>query len=340
MSMAAETIYFKEKLNTDPSYTDPTMIGNGYVYQYIEYYNQDADNKIRNGHGLTFWDYYGDPLPNYSLAYLFGQYLATHSINGSGIFKLILDDMLSNNIRDYRAVEAAAAQTIPGIGSWDELLKYWATANFANTPRGLYGYQNAFKLTPHSPTGNSVEVHTGGIVYRKIDGAWSSPNNAGPDMRFYSLTAREPSFSTTTTTAPGAGPCPAAFILGEHSEEIRLIKRFENNTLLKTEKGKKLIAVYYQYSNELLSMFLRDTELRTAVHKLLIDLMPYLTASLHGDTMIMHKSARETINTVCDKIFSLSGPEMQKALRELKRDFNEGRLFRELHINISLECSR
>lgn len=337
MSTAAETVYFKEKLKNDPSFTDPTMIGDGYVYQYVEYYNQDGDGKIRNGHGLAYWDYYGDPLPNYSLAYLFGQYLAIHSANGSAVFKLILDEMIADNIRDYRAVEAAAAQTITGIGSWDELLKYWAIANFANTPGGLYGYRNAFALTPHSPTGSRVDVHNGGIVYRKTEGAWSTPDDAGPDMRFYGFTAAGLAVSTTTTTTAGITPCPATLLLGESSEELHHIRRFQNNILPKTERGEKLTALYYQYSHELFSMFTGDNELRTAVHNLLLDLMPYLTGALQGDSMVMGKSTRGNTNIVFDKILSLSGPEMRKTVLELKRDFNEGKLFRQMQINISFE---
>ena len=75
MAMACETMYFKEKLRSDPQYTHETMLDGGYLEDKIRYYNRDSDNLIRNGRGLTYWDYYGETYPNYTLAYLFGQYL-------------------------------------------------------------------------------------------------------------------------------------------------------------------------------------------------------------------------------------------------------------------------
>lgn len=54
--MAAEQIYTGAPLNDR-----------------IDYYNEDAD--ITKGHSLLYWDYEGDTLANYSLSYLFMEYL-------------------------------------------------------------------------------------------------------------------------------------------------------------------------------------------------------------------------------------------------------------------------
>lgn len=65
----------------------------------IDYYNYS--NSISKGHSLLYWDYDGDTLANYSLSYLFGQYVKLQANKGNDIFKEILKD--SNN--DYKAVE-------------------------------------------------------------------------------------------------------------------------------------------------------------------------------------------------------------------------------------------
>ena len=60
MAMAAETMYFKEKLYADPSFSHSDMLTGGYLRGRIEYYSQDSSYSIRNGHGLTYWDNLGD----------------------------------------------------------------------------------------------------------------------------------------------------------------------------------------------------------------------------------------------------------------------------------------
>jgi hypothetical protein len=199
MSMASETMYFKKKLSDNPSYTHEGMAPGGYLLDRISYYNRDPQNTIRDGHGLAYWDRNGDVYANYALAYLFGQYLAQHANNGQGIFKEILDYMLQNAVFDYRAVVNVSKQRIGGIGSWEDLLKNWAIANILNQPSGLFGYKNAFTLTPHGPTASLVNMHNSGIVYRKIDSGCPSPVGAGADIRYFCFNAHD---TPPTTTIP------------------------------------------------------------------------------------------------------------------------------------------
>ena len=227
MSMAAETIYFKEKLSQNPSYTSPKMTGAGYLGSRIDYYNDDPQSSIRNGHGLTIWDNQGDVIANYSLAYLFGQYLSIQSTSGDAIFKEILNYMVANTVFDFNAVTAVASQKMAGIASWKELLKDWAVANMANEPAGLYGYKGHFTLTPHGPTADTANIHNGGVVYRTISGAVTTPAGAGSSMRFFTYangtvtdlplppgasdTTTTAGGGTNTTTTTGASNCPDGY---------------------------------------------------------------------------------------------------------------------------------
>jgi hypothetical protein len=210
MSMAAETMYFKKKLSQNPSYTFPGMLGAGYLKSRINYYNDDPQQSIRNGHGLSFWDNQGDTIANYSLSYLFGQYLSIHSTSGDAIFKEILNYMVANTVFDFNTVSAVVSQKIPGIASWKELLKHWAVANMANEPAGLYGYKGHFVLTPHGPAADTANIHNGGAVYRTISGSVTTPAGAGSSMRFFAYAngtvtdlPLPPGASDTTTTAGG-----------------------------------------------------------------------------------------------------------------------------------------
>ena len=71
LSMAAEQIYSGQGLSNR-----------------INYYN--VSSSIQNGHSLLYWDNSGDVLSNYSLSYLFGQYIKVQANQGDRIFKEIL----------------------------------------------------------------------------------------------------------------------------------------------------------------------------------------------------------------------------------------------------------
>jgi hypothetical protein len=202
MSMAAETMYFKNKLADNPSYTHEGMAAGGYLDDRIRYYNKDPKSSIRNGHGLTYWNDNGDVFSNYSLAYIFGQYLNLQSSSGQGIYKEILNYMTANSVYDYRAVEGVAKQRLPGIASWEDLIRSWAIANMLNQPGGLYGYKGAFSLTPHGPTSAHVTMHSGGVVYRIVNGSWIRPADAGTNIKYYGFSSGEVP-STSTTVPPG-----------------------------------------------------------------------------------------------------------------------------------------
>ncbi len=200
MAMASETMYFKEKLDNNPSYTHSDMQGDGFLASRIAYYSQDLNSSIKNGHGLTFWDNYGDVLANYALSYLFGQYLAAQASSGQGIFKDILNYMLTNGLNDYRAVAGIAQSRLSGVSSWEDLLKNWAIANFLNLSSGPYGYGGAFSLTAQGPTSSKINISNGGVVYREVGGAWSAPSDAGSAIEVYGFDD-DGAAGTTTTTA-------------------------------------------------------------------------------------------------------------------------------------------
>lgn len=204
MAMAAETMYFKEKLRLNPSFTHPDMLPGGYLSGRIEYYNQDPGSSIRNGHGLTYWNNNGDVYANYTLSYLFGQYLSLHAANGQAIFKSILDYMIANSVTDYQAVAGAAVSSISGIATWEDILKNWAAANLVNKSSGLAGYKGAFTLTAHGPTSNPAYIYNSGIVYRQIYSTWTPPTDAGANIRYYVFDDSGNFTGTTTSTTPAS----------------------------------------------------------------------------------------------------------------------------------------
>ena len=118
LSMAAEQIYSGQGLSDR-----------------IDYYN--VSSSIQNGHSLLYWDDDGDVLSNYSLSYLFGQYIKVQANQGDRIFKEILAD--PNN--DYKAVENVAKKYIDPNMTFGKLMTNFRIALLLKEPTGLYGFK-------------------------------------------------------------------------------------------------------------------------------------------------------------------------------------------------------
>jgi len=325
MSLVSETMYYQEKLRENPAFTSSEVEGNGYMSNRILYYNLDQQNSIRNGHGLTYWDTNGVVLANYSLSYLFGIYLATHSSSGYDIFKQILDYMVANKVYDYQAVAAVAVQQIAGITSWEDLLKNWAIANMANQPSGLFGYKGSFVLTPHGPAFARANLNCGGVVYRTVSGEVSAPAGAGPDVRFFDANGN--------ALQGSGGPCPSSLILGETSSESMRLRNFRDTVLQATPAGAQLVATYYRHAPELVGLLLLDDTLADQVKDLLTDILPSVDSAIKGRTFAVSTATEERIHAVCDRIARKAGPELRDTIERLREDFMTGKLVADLGLS-------
>ncbi|MCX8043462.1 MAG: hypothetical protein N3B18_04975 [Desulfobacterota bacterium] len=324
MSMATETMYFQEKIRENPFFSVDEVEGNGYLAYRLLYYNRDARNSIRNGHGLTYWDNNGDTLANYSLSYLFGMYLVTHASNGFGIFKQILDYMVTNKIYNFQAVAAVASQRIDGISSWEDLLKSFVIANMANQPTGLFGYKGNFILTPHGPTMPNVRINCGGAVYRSVTGEVSTPAGAGPNIRF---------FDDSGNPLPGGGgACPASVALGEGTNENNTLRMFRDSILRKTPEGSALIEGYYRFAPEVASLLLQDQSLKQQVRNLLIELQPALRTAIKTKRCSITSHIEKQLDIVCDYLLQKASPELCAFIEKVQYDFVTGRLFEKIGI--------
>ena len=160
--------------------------GDDVLYGRIAYYNQDPENVITNGHPLVSWDPNSDDtvLANYSLSYLFMQYLAI-AAGDTGIF----EEIINQPDEDYRAVVAVAKAH--GIAdSFPELLVKWASANYLNRSSGPYGYggKAGFNLTAHLTAQGTASLGPGAIIYKSSPGgSFTASTDTSPFIAFAGL---------------------------------------------------------------------------------------------------------------------------------------------------------
>ncbi|MGG7619607.1 Ig-like domain-containing protein [Bacillus coreaensis] len=126
----------------------------------VDYYNMS--NSVTNGHSLLYWGHNGDVLSNYSLSYLFGQYIKKQAGIGDRVFKEITMD--PNN--DYRAVENIVKKYIDPNMTFGQFMTNFRIALLLNEPTGLYGFKN-------DPFFDSVEkkIYSGSSGYLNGGGA-------------------------------------------------------------------------------------------------------------------------------------------------------------------------
>lgn len=141
---------------------------NGYLYT-TDSESQYSNKYIRNGHPLCLWyeDTYHS-LANYSLSYLFIQYLRIHSDSGTGIYKKILE----NNNSSYLGLTEVMLTENDEFTDFPTILKYWRIANILQKSSGLYGYgddASKFKLNTYEPNKTVNFLYPGGSIYYKGD---------------------------------------------------------------------------------------------------------------------------------------------------------------------------
>jgi large repetitive protein len=156
----------------------------------VDYYN--AATSITNGHSLLYWDDYGDTLSNYSLSYLFGQYIKIQTGQGDRIFKEILNDP-SN---DYKAIENVAKKYISPSMTFGKLMTNFRIALLFKEPSGIYGFKgdpffNALEEKIY--TGSSQNLRGGGAVvttFNSKDG-FTIPTSKGPNITYSTFNMEE-----------------------------------------------------------------------------------------------------------------------------------------------------
>lgn len=168
-SMAAEHIY------------------SGPIQDRIDYYN--SSSYIQNGHSLTIWSRNGDTLSNYSLSYLFGQYLNEQSSIKDGVYKAILDYQGT----PYDALQNAIHKYVSPTKSVGEFMTDFRVALVKRDQSGKYslGHESEFQsLNTLYADRVPAMLRPQGSVAIKVDdlAKFTPPVNKGEDVTYTKVT--------------------------------------------------------------------------------------------------------------------------------------------------------
>ncbi len=155
----------------------------------IDYYN--SSYSVTNGHSLLYWDEYGDVLANYSLSYLFMQYVKVQSKQGDAIFKEIISDP-SNS---YKAVEKAAKKYMDPKLTFGKLMTDFRAALLLKEKSGKYGFNSEpgfSAIRPRIYKGSTANLRGGGAVVKEATGTETIPTSKGKNITYTFFGPGEP----------------------------------------------------------------------------------------------------------------------------------------------------
>ncbi|OCA88888.1 hypothetical protein A8F95_05515 [Bacillus wudalianchiensis] len=190
---ANRDLYIEE--NYDEEYNDSFMdiwlneglsvaaehVYNGPQLDWIEYYNRSES--IPAGHSLLNWEYDGDVRSNYSLSYLFLQYLRIQSGQGTAIYKELINDEDGN----YKAVEKMIHKYIDPDMSFGEFMTAFRAALVLKAPEVLYGFkgEEGFDLlSVREDSKGTISLRGGGAILKPIDSEITEPADKGKDVKY------------------------------------------------------------------------------------------------------------------------------------------------------------
>jgi hypothetical protein len=151
----------------------------GVLTSRISYYNKSSN--IKNGHSLLYWGDNGDTLANYSLSYLFLQYIRTQT-GSNNVFK----DILLDNKNDSEAVTNALSKY--GISkAFGDLMTDFRLALLIKDSSGPYGFNgdSSFSnLSTQLYTGSAKDIRGGTAFFKAIDGSYEDPGDSGSSIQY------------------------------------------------------------------------------------------------------------------------------------------------------------
>ncbi len=156
----------------------------GFAKHYRDYFNYSTS--IRNGQSLIFFDWGNDSTANYTLSYLFFQYVRLQAGQGPQIYKEVIED--ENN--DYKAIENVVKKYVDPEMTFGEFMTSFRLALLLNEEEGLYGFnsEDGFEtLKPGFYEGKGFEMRSAGAVYVKIDGEFEAPEDKGDNIKYVGI---------------------------------------------------------------------------------------------------------------------------------------------------------
>jgi hypothetical protein len=121
-------------------------------------------------------------------------------------------------------------------------------------------------------------------------------------------------FSTSSRT----GSCPVEFIAGINSTTTEALRRFRDDVLVKTPVGRHCVNLFYRYSPEIISVFIKNPEIMEAAQKTLKEMMPCINRIIDNSNTLDSCQVPDSIFDLLDLISSRAGSGLKHETGKIK----------------------
>lgn len=163
----------------------------------IDIYNSDNYNLIKNG--LSLLDWQGE-LENYSLSYLFSQYLKEQVGIGDDVFS----EVMQSNLNACSAVEAVIQAHINPNLDFGQFMSNFRAALVLKNSTGPYGFKGNIgfnSIEPKIYTGSATNLVGGGAIVIAVNNSITIPSNKGADVEYLVFQKSAPVISGITNNS-------------------------------------------------------------------------------------------------------------------------------------------
>jgi len=139
---------------------------------------------------------------------------------------------------------------------------------------------------------------------------------------------------STSTTTEKVYLCPISLIFEGNQHQQEILRKFRDEVLASHEKGVVYTNLYYINSPEITLIVLSHKDIKTHAKKILIELLPVVTALLKEGEAELSQQLIDNIDTLLNEIAHKASIQLREVIKMAKSDLIKKEIFKEMGIKI------
>jgi hypothetical protein len=124
-------------------------------------------------------------------------------------------------------------------------------------------------------------------------------------------------------------------IIENRDENLSLLRAFRDKTLRLHHKGNDYVNLLYENSDEIASLFLKDSSLSAEARDLLYEILPRIKSAAEGEKLWFSEFDLVSIESLLSQCEQEASPQLRLAIRKFRKALRERTIFKQLGITIS-----
>jgi hypothetical protein len=148
--------------------------------------------------------------------------------------------------------------------------------------------------------------------------------------------ASDMSTSSTTTSVSQLWPLLYDKMWGGNKgRNLFFLRAFRDEILVNTDVGREYIFMLYKNSLEIAILLLQEPSLTTQTGEVINELLISIDSLLYNDKMAISQDTIDNFESLLDQFENKASPGLKTAIKRLRKDIREEKIFKQLRINIT-----